>query len=1022
MRTRGAALVAVLAALALLSLLAVSFCTVTATDRDISRNYLAAARARLLASSGVETAIDRLRVLGDTGAFWNGSDWKVCGHPAAACREAPCRLRIGAGEVEIRVLDAQGKLNVNDGIAWGPGHAVSANLARILDVLGALDVVRIPRLGQTLLRARPPGGYASIHDLLPALGRDGEAFERVRRFVTVRAWSDPDVAHPVPFSGEMAGDSLLRYDRPVGANGPVYRFGHQRNARGELIQAALRVFDPRDPSPVHNAVWGLDSLNPRWIEIVARSPVNVNAAPRELLVALLTGLEGVFLVERRRGLRVSGPASACGSPGAAYGWTSLRYSYDAEGNEGDEAGLLYRTAPLPAEMIADEIVARRDRRPSPHLSGIDYKDEGPFRGWADFHRFCDGLVSGGLLRDPRVEQFWDWDEAGRRVPASEAQRAVASQAMADVLKANFDPNLHLNEINPDRVLFTHVDKTDLTVHSTEFCFGPMGIFEIEASARIDGARAGVEAVVKTFDALRQTHQKHFSAGASGPRKGDVETNTNAAIESGPEVDNGPAPAENEYEGWLRPATLGSTLLGAERKASGELRSTLSDPRYCPGATTSPRGGPHLGSGMHAHFEWDHVAHHHAGYGDLVRLPQGAWQSATARRCSLAANWPDRGETIPGPYGPADAGRGGKSYRLARSFRGAPPPASEEAPSDLRVDGAYVERDAAFGWWLDENESFNINEGGIAFWIKPAFDPQSTGKRRTLLSAGRYHETAPELMNPSPWALYYVPPTGDDAGVFPAYGSGTLRPGALAFGFGFSPATGYNREFDPALGAAAAHAWAFTPTLGPELFRAHAWTHVAVTWKIPKRRGLPPDAARIYVNGRLLAGSETVRHRFDGDEGQPFENTPWWSLHSKQVDGRWVKNLLRIGGETSTLFPGGLLPGNYCADATIDEVYVWLGASQGLAGAKAIHGRGRFYEPDDADPADGLFTSGPIELDTRLLGLDWTARGGEVDVAARAVDGELRWTAKFKGGALLDDVTLYVEAFRILGWIPTGGRP
>lgn len=712
MKTRGAALLLVLATLALLSLLALSFATVTATERRIAANYLDGARARLLASSGVETALDRLRFLAGTGVFFDGRSWKPCGHPEGTCDGAPEKL--GDGEVEIRITDAQARIHVNDGLAWPKDHAVSRNLRRVLDALG--DQLKLPRLGERVVQGRPPAGYASVHDL--PLDRD--EIERVRRFVTVRAWSDPDVAHPVPFSEETGGDrsSPVRYDRPVTANGPVYRFGHQRDAKGEPIRGPLRVFDPADPSPTHNAVWGLDSLNPRHVEIVARAPVNVNAAPREVLVALLTGLEGVFLVERRRGLRAEGPG-ACGSPGAAYGWPVL-YSYDGRGHEGDEAGLLYRTAPIPADTVADAILEKR-----------------PFRSWSEFSAFCDGLN----LRDPRSEFFWDWDERGRRVP-SPNQLRIASRAMADVLKANFNPNLHLNEINPDAMFFTHVDKTDLTRHSTELCFGPMGVFEIETVGRVNGAVARAEVVVKTFDVLRHTHQKHFSGGVSGPRAGEFETNTNVAIESGPEVDNGPAAAENEYEGWLRPATIGSNLSGVERKPAGELRSTLSEAKYCPGAATSPRGGPHLGAGLHAHFEWDHVAHHHASWGDLVRLPMGAWQAATARRCSLAKNWEDLGEKLPGPYGPV----GGR--RIARSWRGAPPEAVDEAPSDLRVDGAYAERGSAFGYWIDENESFNINEGTIAFWIKPAFDPGQTGKRRTLLSAGRYHATAPDFMNPS----------------------------------------------------------------------------------------------------------------------------------------------------------------------------------------------------------------------------------------------------------------------------------
>lgn len=1013
MKRRGAALIVVLACLALLAMLALAFSTATSVERNVARNHLLGARARLLASSGVETALARLRELAQTGELFDGRPW-----------DRAWTERVGGGEIEIRIVDAQAKIHLNDGLAWGPDHAVSRNLARVLDLLGAR--LRVPGLGAKILKARPPAGYVSVHDLLAVLDGDREAFERVRTSVSVRAWSDPDVANPVPFSAETGGDfpSSVRYDRPAAASGPVYRFGHQHNAKGEPIRRPLRLFDPADPSPNHHAVWGRDSLNPRWIEIVARAPVNVNAASRDVLIALLGDLEGAFLVERRRGMGPGGPASPCGSPGAAYGWTSLRYSYDGEG---DEAGLLYRSAPIPAEAVADALIAAR-----------------PFRSWRQFHAFCDGLVEKGVLKETRTERYWDVDVSGRRVPSA-AQLRRASQAMADVLKANFDPNLHLNEINPDAALFTQVDKTDLLVSSTEFCFGPMGVFEIESTGRIEGAVAGVEATVKTFDVLRHTHQKHFAGGASGPRAGDLETNGEKAVESGPEVDNGPAPAENEYEGWLRPATIGGAGLP---KPAGELRSTLSDPALCPGASTSAPGGPHLGAGMHAHFDLDHAAHHHAGRTypglDLVRLPQGAWQAATKWRCALARNWADRGEELPGPYGPVDAGRSGKSYRLARSFRippgGRAPEVEDEAPSDLRVDGAYAERDAAFGYWIDENESFNINEGTIAFWIKPAFDPQATGKRRTLLSAGRWHETAPDFMNPSPFALYHVPPYSDEADLFPSYGSGRLRPGALAFGFGFSPKTGYNAEFDPALGPAGAHAYAFTPTLAPALFRAGRWTHVAVTWKIPRGRSLPADAARVYVDGRLLPGSETVRHRFEGDEGQPFLNTPWWSLHSLQVETpagpRWVKNLLRVGGETSLLFdvPGGLglVPGNFSADATIDELYVWLNAS--ASRLKSHYVRGRYYA------GAASFTSGPMDV-RRPLALAWSSRGGPVELSVDGAalpdeggsllsgEGPVRWTATFIPGAdplapaVLDDVTLFHDpgAPTILGWVATGGR-
>src|SRR6185295_1640235 len=160
---------------------------------------------------------------------------------------------------------------------------------------------------------------------------------------------------------------------------------------------------------------------------------------------------------------------------------------DGEGDGGGECGALYRSVPftgpggrnkagIPAAAVVDEILACRDRKPSPGVPGLDYAGlpfGGPFGSWAQFNLFVDTLVERGLLADLRAAFFWDYDGAGNRLPGSPLQLRAASQAIGDVLKANFNPNLHLNELNPNRNLFAQVDKTDLIVHSTEFCFTPM---------------------------------------------------------------------------------------------------------------------------------------------------------------------------------------------------------------------------------------------------------------------------------------------------------------------------------------------------------------------------------------------------------------------------------------------------------------------------------------------------------------------------------------------------------------------
>ena len=1056
---RGAALILVLGTLVLLASLGTSFAVRTGLDRRISRNYQDAVRARLLAASGVEHALALLETDLRRGLLMERTRWKpreehtlrVDGKPAVHSGAPSSATYARQGDFyTLEIIDGSSRINVNDGVAEGPDHSVSRNLRRILNILGAQPGVDVPGLGDRLLDARPSAGYRTPFDFLGALDSDREAFGRVRGFLTVGSWSDDQVANPVPLSAEAAPVYPVEYLRPAGPRGPIYRYGHQKNWRGEPIRQPLLFFDPSAP-PSTCAVWGRDSLNPQWIEIVSRSPVNVNTAPREVLMALLIDLEGFFLVERRREPEAGSGASACRSPGGAYAWTSLRYTYDGTGNEGDECGFLYRTLPIagpggrnsrgiPAASIVDEILACRERRLSQGIPGLDYRRVpfgGPFRSWAQFHLFVDELVRGGILEDDRRSWFQDLDASGRPAAESEEQRAAASQAIGDVLKANFNPNLHLNELNPDRALYLRVDKTDLIVNSTEFCFTPMGTFEIRSTGRVvrpvDGSEDAAKAAdnverasyplsvhVRLFDARRETAQAHFAAGEFGPRRRGPETSTNRGIECGPEPDNGPAPLENGYEGYLQLPTYGSNLTGKERKPAGELRTTLTDGSFYPGAEPSPPGGRHLGSRIHAHYQFDHAAHYHAGRTryrtppdwDGFRLPQGAWQTAYALRCCISRNWADRTESLASPYGPVDSGRADESsgdpqrFRLARSFRALPRP-FEAAPGDLRVDGAYVERHSAFGYWIDESVSFNFNEGAVAFWMKPAFFPRMTGKRRTLLSLGRYHAARPDFMNPSPFGLFFVPPHRGENGGVPSYARGldSFPPLSLAFGFGFSTATGYNWELKkggvpeggPPEKHATSHAFVFSPPLDAHL-KHHEWVHLAVTWSNPRDTLPGPGTVRLYVNGKILPGTREMAHLYGRgpQKGQPFLKTPRWTTHSLRAllpgrdRPRWCKNSIRVGGEPSKLFdlPGDawLFPGNYSADATFDEFYVWLdrfpGYLGGLWGAQTLWNRGRYYRPDDDDPDDARFVSPPIDvglpgargrkLRRRILGVSWTA--------------------------------------------------
>jgi hypothetical protein len=635
-------------------------------------------------------------------------------------------------------------------------------------------------VGDAILNGRPIGtGYTSLPQLRSVLLASGFSTDQVRavlEHVTIHSWTDERVANPVPLSAAVAppaaGYYAVTYVRPSGAGGPVYRFGHDKNRDGANITAPL-VFDP---SLGDNSIYDHHALNPMWIEVVARSPVHVNGASRETLVALLSGLRGFFTsIEPRRRRSVTYPSSSTSN----YRWLSMTMTYDSTGTyieggtDGDECGKIFTTlrywnekdGALPADgisaqMIADEIIACRLRvkcdtvhtaygtvLPPWHddvTEFIDYSTTatggtlpyaGPFRSWAQFHAFVDGLVERGVIREwnaTRQSLFRDYYQSGSLKPAASwIQLRMAAEAAGDVLKANFNPNLHLNEFNPDRNLYLHVDKTDLLVNSTEFSLYPTnGAYRIESLGRVllppqrgDDALTApnnqivaekkLVAVVSLWSAIRHTTQEDFyPALTSVPvRAGTVATNNDRQLEVGPEVDNGPLTSSGNgqyirYDGYVRLATYGGYRhnLAASPKGPNSWLVTVA-PSFAYSGIPATGLANDLSSKIHAHFQFDHTAHWHqnsmisAGWQD-IGVPLGrygwaiqiSWSTGSkgifplpAYNSALpgpsldfgfltnASNIPARNETLPGPYGPADYSNPSSPkpvqyyFRLARSF-------------------------------------------------------------------------------------------------------------------------------------------------------------------------------------------------------------------------------------------------------------------------------------------------------------------------------------------------------------------
>jgi hypothetical protein len=582
---------------------------------------------------------------------------------------------------------------------------------------------------------------------------------------------------------------------------------------------------------------------------------------------------------------------------------------------------------------------------------------------------------------------------------SYAQRWHASMAAADAIKANANPNLHLNELNPDRILHTRVDKTDLLVHSTELCFVPMGIFEIESlglvldndappgSTILDGSLGPIEscdnrvvarklmhAVVQLYDAEHHTTQAQFYEGTFAERHSspNLTTNNNRSVETGPEPDNGPAPMECSWDGYVAlPSRLGpfQDQPVSFSKPKGQLWTSYQPGDAYPGLVRAPAGSCEFGERIHAHFGLNHAPEFHID-GASETKPVGPYPVAG----EASMNFPKRGETRAGPYGPADSVHSGdgspQRYRLCRAFTmppcdpatgalGAPPAGFAYAPSDLRVDGALTDLHSIPGFRVGSQRI--LNNAVISFWYKPAYFPEQISHTRTLFSMMRYSQ--PNIFSGMPFSVYLLPAWHSDEASMPLYSGISHRLSLLwCVGFNSEFARGgsgtqsqtLNHEFEPQISQPENNSrfWGKLDNKFNEL-RGHEWVHVTVVCEPgegynpnPPPPTLPPRM-RIYVNGRLSSIDPDIRvHTQDS----PTEYAFWQGLS------------IRLGGELSE---GGLQQArNYYARGTMDEMFYWCNHSAidgPIDAARGLYAMGRYYKPDDNNPADALFTSLPLAL-------------------------------------------------------------
>jgi hypothetical protein len=1010
-----------------LALLGTSFAVMQQVERQVARNYLDGVRARLIARAGIEDGVTRLKQIFPERAFAAGNKaWMYHGNsldetsqdltvplhraknPSFAFESENVQnptdanvtpklvdvdgqlvgftanmehstYGVNADHYALKITDLSGCIHINDGLEHGPNGSVSQNLRRILNVLG--QVQQVANLGNRILDNRPAGGYGSRQDLQRFL-TDVE-YTRVVDYLTAKAWIDRNVANPVPLSQAMAAQYPVNYWR---GTPPLYRLGKGKDALGNLINTDLQFCPPAQHTDDAIRIYGLDQLNPQWIEIVGRAPVNVNSAARPVLVALLADLRGFFVGDRRR----NNPRWS----GDLYLSFKQQNSLSPAGTEGDEIGFLFQTVPIvgpgstvsvgiSATSIADEILACRERRVSPNPPNVDYAAvpwSGPFRTWRQWNRFCDHMVEINLLRDER--QLWydfhpsncDASGYGPLVP-SDFQRKHAARAIADVLKANFNPNLHLNELNPDENLYTRVDKTDLVVNSTEFCFMPTGVFEVQSLGRVlrpeivratvvTGrheltAQAMVTAVVKLYDLYRETNQKQFYGGTCANRVpspgNNFETNNNKSVETGPEPDNGTAPSQNEWDGYVTLPTIGGNF---------HNNPNQSKPANALWTTMQVGNQSQFESALHTHFTWDFNLHHHTFAGCRHEI------ASTSQPDETVENFPDWPTSVAGPYDPTDSG--GNVHRLAKSFRiqqgSTNPGLAPFAPSDLRLDGGYSERNAApcyvashgsqYLWRFSDEQP----RGMVSFWFKPSFYPELTGKVRTLWDMSRYHTPCAQDVYVYPFACWFFPAhyTSSIAEVNqPWYwhnNIGKFHPASLAYGSKAWHNVPSGHSFGNLTKSLnhAGHA-DDNPNMSP--LQAHRWINISFWWGLRHPKLMEPEYggmnSELYVNGSKMH----VPYTFSSMTGWPSGGDRMWYFEGHDGGDR---NHIRLGAPSKIgNAPGLPFRGNHTNDCTMDEFYVWQREDQASPLTTWI--RGRYYKPMNQYQNEGQFTSQQFAL-------------------------------------------------------------
>lgn len=484
-RQRGSAMILAIAVLAVLLALLTTFCRFLAIERDVARTHRLAAQARMNAESGVEhflafmTDHDNFEPAyhlaesgpGDPGywlfknqagdgvgtglvdiadaarpSFHSGSvhGQAISGVPI----DRASRIDRTSSFYRLKVIDTASQINLNNPIGSGlnsPLETLLVNLGQAIERLA-----RSPEGRPAWWRAAwgpvpnplPPSTVERIIDRRRRLGpfeskEDLRTDEHGNRILSDLEWDlVRDYVAVQGFANRRTSTVLMPQTR---VGNPGYPFGNLWY-RSRPPAPGFRKASGRAPGRVDEEI--VPDLQPRY-------PVNINTAPLAVLIACLQGL-GEGSLRRQKS-----PSTA---PPFGFGLAITGGGPDQR----DHAGLVIHPGSLPvvtfeqARALAEAIVRFRNDGSGP--------DAGPFRTWQQFILF---------LRKAHASSTYN-RSGGPDLDF------LADRAVQDLVISNACPNLMSNQFLPERHRYLEVSKLDLGVTTTEFCFGPMGFFEVQS--------------------------------------------------------------------------------------------------------------------------------------------------------------------------------------------------------------------------------------------------------------------------------------------------------------------------------------------------------------------------------------------------------------------------------------------------------------------------------------------------------------------------------------------------------------